>query len=399
MTWSVAVAGATGYAGGEVLRLLTAHPEVEVGALTAASSAGSRLGEHHPHLLSLADRIVQPTEAEILAGHDVVVLALPHGASGAVTAALEELASCGSNAPLLIDCGADHRLTSQQAWEAFYGSDYAGAWTYGMPELLHHGETRARAQREELAASRRIAVPGCNVTAVTLAVQPGIAAGLLDPSRLTAVLAVGYSGAGKALKPHLTAAEALGSAQPYAVGGTHRHIPEIVQNLEVAGAAAGAARLSFTPVLVPMSRGILATVTAPMTAALREAPDPEAALRAAWDDAYGATGSGESLIQLLPEGTWPITGTVLGSGTATVQVAIDRGAEAVVAMCAIDNLGKGTASAALQSSTSPSGWRRPPLSSPKESHRERDRSTGLPRRRRARRPQGLRQARPRPCRQ
>ena len=349
MTWSVAVAGATGYAGGEVLRLLTAHPEVEVGALTAASSAGSRLGEHHPHLLSLADRIVQPTEAEILAGHDVVVLALPHGASGAVTAALEELASGGSNAPLLIDCGADHRLTSQQAWEAFYGSDYAGAWTYGMPELLHHGETRARAQREELAASRRIAVPGCNVTAVTLAVQPGIAAGLLDPSRLTAVLAVGYSGAGKALKPHLTAAEALGSAQPYAVGGTHRHIPEIIQNLEVAGAAAGSVHLSFTPVLVPMSRGILATVTAPMTPALREAPDPEATLWAAWDDVYGAAGSGESLIQLLPEGVWPTTGTVLGSGTATVQVAIDRGADVVVAMCAIDNLGKGTASAAVQS--------------------------------------------------
>ena len=324
MTWSVAVAGATGYAGGEVLRLLTAHPEVEVGALTAASSAGSRLD-------------------------DVVVLSLPHGASGAITAALEELASGGRSAPLLIDCGADHRLTSQQAWEAYYGSDYADAWTYGMPELLHHGETRAHAQREELAASRRIAVPGCNVTAVTLAVQPGIAAGLLDPSRLTAVLAVGYSGAGKALKPHLTAAEALGSAQPYAVGGTHRHIPEILQNLEVAGAAAGAARLSFTPVLVPMSRGILATVTAPMTAALREAPDPEAALRAAWDDAYGATGSGESLIQLLPEGTWPTTGTVLGSGTATVQVAIDHGADAVVAMCAIDNLGKGTASAAVQS--------------------------------------------------
>ena len=348
MTWSVAVAGATGYAGGEILRLLTAHPEVEVGALTAASSAGSRIGDHHPHLLSLADRVVQPTEAELLAEHDVVVLALSHGASGAITAALEELTSSGGT-PLLIDCGADHRLTSRRAWEAFYGSDYAGAWTYGMPELLHHGETRARAQREELVATRHIAVPGCNVTAVTLAVQPGIAAELVDPSRLTAVLAVGYSGAGKALKPHLTAAEALGAAQPYAVGGTHRHIPEILQNLEVAGAAAGVAHLSFTPVLVPMSRGILATVTAPMTAALREAPDPEATLRAAWNDAYGATGSGESLIQLLPEGTWPTTGTVLGSGTATVQVAIDRGADAVVAMCAIDNLGKGTASAALQS--------------------------------------------------
>ena len=384
MTWSVAVAGATGYAGGEVLRLLTAHPKVEVGALTAASSAGSRLGEHHPHLLSLADRIVQPTEAEILAGHDVVVLALPHGASGAITAALEELASDGSNAPLLIDCGADHRLTSQQAWEAFYGSDYAGAWTYGMPELLHHGETRARAQREELAASRRIAVPGCNVTAVTLAVQPGIAAGLLDPSRLTAVLAVGYSGAGKALKPHLTAAEALGSAQPYAVGGTHRHIPEIVQNLEVAGAAAGAARLSFTPVLVPMSRGILATVTAPVSDAVASAPDPQALLRAPWEAAYGPAGtvggtqgtegapasgpgtpadggpgvnpaegepapaSGEALVNLLEPGTWPTTGAVLGSGLATVQVTYDARAGVATMLCAIDNLGKGTASAALQ---------------------------------------------------
>ena len=160
---------------------------------------------------------------------------------------------------------------------------------------------------------------------------------------------MGYSGAGKALKPHLTAAEALGSAQPYAVGGTHRHIPEIIQNFEVAGAPAGSTHLSFTPVLVPMSRGILATVTAPLTPALREIPDPEAAVRTAWETAYGASGRGESLIHLLPEGTWPATGTVVGSGTATVQVAIDRGADTVVAMCAVDNLGKGTAGAALQS--------------------------------------------------
>ena len=349
MTWTVAVAGATGYAGGEVLRLLTAHPEVEIGALTAASSAGSRLGDHHPHLLSLVDRIVQPTDAEILAEHDVVFLALPHGASGAITAALEELGTVSGHTPVLIDCGADHRLTSRQAWEAFYGSDYAGAWTYGMPELLHDGESRARAQRDELAVARRIAVPGCNVTAVTLALQPGVTAGIIDPSRLTAVLAVGYSGAGKALKPHLTAAEALGSAQPYAVGGTHRHIPEIIQNLEVAGAAAGATHLSFTPVLVPMSRGILATVTAPLCPTLRELADPQVALRKVWESAYGAVGRGEPLIHLLPEGAWPTTGAVLGTGTATVQVAVDRSAEAVVAMCAIDNLGKGTAGAAVQS--------------------------------------------------
>lgn len=357
MTWTVAVAGATGYAGGEVLRLLSAHPNVEIGALTAASSAGTLLGSHHPHLFSLADRPVEPTDPQRLAAHDIVILALPHGASGEVTAAIEAAGAERGTRTLLIDCGADHRLTSPAAWDAFYGTPYAGAWTYGMPELLHAGERAVSAQRAELAATAHIAVPGCNVTAVTLAAQPGVAAGLLDASHLTAVLAVGYSGAGKSLKPHLTAAEALGSAQPYAVGGTHRHIPEIIQNLTVAGAGAGSACgevcLSFTPVLVPMSRGILATVTAPpspaFAAQIAAGADPDALLRAAWQAAYGAPGQGEALIHLLPVGTWPTTGALAGSGLATVQVCYDAVAGVVTMMCAIDNLGKGTASAALQS--------------------------------------------------
>ncbi|MDU0349063.1 N-acetyl-gamma-glutamyl-phosphate reductase [Actinomyces sp. MRS3W] len=346
MTWTVAVAGATGYAGGEVLRLLAAHPNIDIGAVTANSSAGTRLGQHHPHLVGLADRIVAPTDAEHLAGHDIVVFALPHGVSGAVAAELEQ---ADSPTPILVDCGADHRLTDAAAWTQFYGTDYAGAWTYGMPELLHADEHVAAAQRALLADTRRIAVPGCNVTAVTLAAQPGVNAGLIDPSHLGAVLAVGYSGAGKVLKPHLTASEALGSAQPYAVGGTHRHIPEIIQNMQVAGAEPGAVRLSFTPVLVPMSRGILATVTAPVTATVLASDDPAAVLRSAWERAYGATGTGEALIHLLPEGTWPVTGAVAGTGVATVQVAYDAAARAAVIICAIDNLGKGTASAAIQS--------------------------------------------------
>ena len=176
-----------------------------------------------------------------------------------------------------------------------------------------------------------------------------MAAGLLDGSDLVVVAASGTSGAGKALKPHLTAAEALGSAQPYAVGGTHRHIPEIIQNLEVAGVHEGAVRLSFTPVLVPMSRGILATVTAPVTESVLHCEHPEEVLRSAWVQVYGDQGAGEAAVHLLPEGTWPVTGSVAGSGLATVQVAYDRNAGVATMMCALDNLGKGTASAAVQS--------------------------------------------------
>ena len=342
--------GATGYAGGEVLRLLAAHPDIQIGAVTANSSAGDRLGRHHPHLVSLADRLVEPTDVDHLIGHDVVVLALPHGASGAVTAAIRDAVAAGDwggPPPVLVDCGADHRLTDADAWVRFYGTPYAGAWTYGMPELLHAEETAAAAQRCELASARRVAVPGCNVTAVTLAAQPGVAAGLIESSQLTAVLAVGYSGAGKSLKPHLTAAEALGSAQPYAVGGTHRHIPEIIQNLRVAGAEG--VRLSFTPVLVPMSRGILATVTAPVTDIVLDCEHPDEVLRSAWQDSYGSFGEGERLVNLLGEGTWPTSGAVAGSGLAAVQVAYDRAAGVATMLCAIDNLGKGTASAAVQS--------------------------------------------------
>lgn len=331
MTITVAVAGASGYAGGETLRLLARHPEVEVGTLTAHSNAGTALGELQPHLLSLADRVLQPTSAEVLAGHDVVVLALPHGASGEIAAQLPDDV-------LVLDLGADHRLASAADWQRYYGSDHAGTWPYGLPELIHADGSR---QRDHLAGARRVAVPGCNVTAVTLGLQPGVAAGLLDPSDVVAVLANGYSGAGKSLRPHLLASEALGSAQPYAVGGTHRHIPEIAQNLRTAGA--GDVRLSFTPTLVPMSRGILATATARLAPGHEDATDAD--VRAAWRDAY----DGEPFVRLLPEGRWPSTAMTLGANTALVQVAVDRDAGRVVTVTAIDNLVKGTAGAAVQS--------------------------------------------------
>jgi N-acetyl-gamma-glutamyl-phosphate reductase len=332
VTFTAAVAGASGYAGGEALRLLLGHPEIEVGAVTAHTNAGQRLGESHPHLLPLADRVLEPTDPAVLAGHDVVVLALPHGRSAEIAAALE---AAGSQA-LVLDCGADHRLGDAAAWEQFYGSAHAGTWPYGLPELIL-ADQGAR-QRDVLRSARRVAVPGCNVTAVTLALQPGVATGLVDPGDVVAVLAVGYSGAGKAAKTHLLAAQALGNLAPYAVGGTHRHVPEIEQNLRAAGAEH--VRLSFTPVLAPVSRGILATVTAPLTPGITPAT-----VRAAWEQYYAE----EPFVRLLPEGTWPTTAMVTGANTAVVQVAVDERAGRVVALCAIDNLVKGTAGAAVQS--------------------------------------------------
>jgi len=327
MVIRVAVAGASGYVGGEVLRVFSAHPDIEFGALTAHSSAGDTIGSHHPHVVPLASRVIEATTIETLAGHDVVVLALPHGASAAIAAQLPADV-------LVLDCGADYRLTSADAWAEYYGGEHAGTWPYGMPELV----TPRGIQRSLLPASKRIAVPGCNVTAVTLALQPGIAAGVVDASDVVATVIVGYSGAGKKLAANLLAAEGFGSAVPYAVGGAHRHVPEILQNFASAGATT--ARISFTPVLVPMSRGILASVTAPL------GQDANAAsVRAAWVDAY----ADEPFVYVLPEGEWPATASTVGANTALVQVTVDAKAGRVVAVCAIDNLVKGTAGAALQS--------------------------------------------------
>ncbi|BDZ47558.1 N-acetyl-gamma-glutamyl-phosphate reductase [Naasia aerilata] len=331
MPLSVAVAGASGYAGGELLRVLAAHPELEVRTVTAHTSAGRSIGEVQPHLRSLADLVLAETTPETLAGHDVVALALPHGASAALTAQLPA-------DTIVVDCGADHRLESAADWAAFYSGEHAEAWAYGVPELPLRTADGAGKQRDRLAGATRIAAPGCNASTVALSLAPGIAAGVIEPTDLVSVLAVGPSGAGKTLKPHLLAAEVLGSANPYAVGGTHRHIPEILQAIRWAGASE--ATLSFTPVIVPMSRGILATSTA------RLAPGVSAAeVRAAWELAY----AGEPFVQLLPAGSFPRTADVLGANTALLGLAVDEAAGRVVVVAAVDNLMKGTAGAAVQS--------------------------------------------------
>jgi N-acetyl-gamma-glutamyl-phosphate reductase len=327
MTYSVAVSGASGYAGGEILRLLADHPEFEVRTVTAHSNAGQPLVAVQPHLRTYTHLTLRETTPEVLAGHDLVFLALPHGASGAVAAQL-------SPDTLVIDCGADHRLEDADDWAAFYGADHHGAWEYGVPELPRMSGT----QRDRLAKTRRIAAPGCNASTVALSLAPGIRAGVIEAHDLVSVLAVGPSGAGRSLKANLLASEILGSANPYSVGGVHRHIPEIQQALRWAGA--DRPTISFTPVIVPMSRGILATSTA------RIVPGTDAAaVRAAWEDAY----AGERFVQLLPEGQFPRTADVLGANTALLGLTVDERAGRVVVVAAVDNLVKGTAGAAIQS--------------------------------------------------
>ena len=329
---SVAIAGASGYAGGEILRLLLGHPgysdgRLSIGALTAAASAGTTLAEHHPHLLPLAQRVLEPTEVDVLSGHDVVFLALPHGHSAALA---EQL---GPDT-VVIDCGADFRLTDAGDWDRFYGTPYAGHWPYGLPELP--------GGRDRLRAATRIAVPGCYPTAALLALLPAVAAGLVEPD-VTVVAVSGTSGAGRAAKVDLLASEVIGSARAYNIAGVHRHTPEIAQGLRAV--TDRDVTVSFTPVLIPTARGILATCTARTSASLPE-------IRAVYEKAYDA----EPFIYLLPEGRLPATGSVIGSNAAQLAVAVDADAGVMVAVCVIDNLVKGTAGAAVQSMNLALGW-------------------------------------------
>jgi N-acetyl-gamma-glutamyl-phosphate reductase len=329
---SVAVAGASGYAGGEILRLLLGHPayadgRLTIGALTAAASAGTSLGEHHPHLLPLANRALETTDAKKLSGHDVVFLGLPHGHSAALA---DEL---GADT-VIVDCGADFRLTDAGAWERFYGSSHAGSWPYGLPELP--------GARERLRGATRIAVPGCYPTAALLALWPAIAEELIEPA-VTVVAVSGTSGAGRAAKTDLLGSEVIGSARAYNVGGKHRHTPEIAQGLKAV--TDKDVTVSFTPVLIPTSRGILATCTARTTAPLSQ-------IRAAYEKAYDA----EPFIHLLPEDQLPKTGAVIGSNAAQLAVAVDEDAATFIGIAAIDNLVKGTGGAAVQSMNLALGW-------------------------------------------
>jgi N-acetyl-gamma-glutamyl-phosphate reductase len=330
----VAVAGASGYAGGELLRLISGHPDLEIGPVTAGASAGTPVTDVHPHLPGLAGRTFDQADPGLLAAADLVFLALPHEESAALAASLP-----GHIA--VVDLSASFRLADPGAWAAYYRTGHAGRWTYGLPELP--------GARARIRAARRVASPGCYATTAIVALAPLLAAGLIEPQDIVIVAASGTSGAGRSAPAALLATEVMGAVSAYQVGGAHRHTPEIEQALAevVSGpgsrpAAAGQAppAVSFTPMLAPMPRGILATCTSRLAGAEPATP----ALRAALAGAY----AGEPFVHVLPEGRWPTTAATVGSNAVHLQAAADTHAGRAVVVAALDNLGKGAAGQAVQ---------------------------------------------------
>jgi N-acetyl-gamma-glutamyl-phosphate reductase len=321
----VAVAGASGYAGGELLRLISGHPDLELGPVTAGANAGAPVTDVHPHLATLADLTFGLADPDRLAAADLVFLALPHDESAALAASLP------ASLPI-IDLSASFRLADTDDWEKFYKTAHNGRWVYGLPELP--------GARERIRAASRVAAPGCYATAAILALAPLLVSGVAEPGDVVIVATSGTSGAGRAPSPSLLATEVMGSVSAYQVGGVHRHTPEIEQAL---GEASGTRPVvSFTPTLAPMPRGILATCTARLAGgtAMGPADSPRRALASAY--------SAEPFVHVLPEGRWPGTAATTGSNAAHLQAVADTHSGRAVAVAALDNLVKGAAGQAVQ---------------------------------------------------
>jgi N-acetyl-gamma-glutamyl-phosphate reductase len=316
----IAVAGASGYAGGELLRILGQHPSFVAEVVTANSSAGEPITTLHPQLSAYAGRTFTAIDFDELASCDLIFLALPHGESAKVIAHLPITTP-------IVDLGADFRLESATAWQKYYGGEHAGTWTYGLPELP--------GARIAIRKSHRVANPGCYATVVALASAPVLS--VVDSSDIVIVAASGTTGAGRAEKRSLLASEVMGSLTAYKFGGVHQHTPEIEESLT--RVSQKGVKISMTPILAPMPRGILATITAKLKSKISETD-----LRDLFTDYY----QGEEFVSLLPIGQMPRTASVTGSNRIHIQVAVDEHTNRVVISAAIDNLGKGAAGQAVQ---------------------------------------------------
>ncbi|MFK0250078.1 N-acetyl-gamma-glutamyl-phosphate reductase [Amycolatopsis azurea] len=322
MSVKVAVAGASGNAGGELLRLINGHPELVLGPITAGTQVGSSVSEVHPGLTELSDRVFEPTETAVLDTADVVFLALPKGHSSRLAAEL-------TPSIRVVDLGPDFRLTDPLAWERYYGGTHAGSWTYGLPEIP--------GARKRIAGARRVATPGCYATAVILALGPLLATGLIDPDDLVVTAVSGTSSGGRAAKASLAPSDVLGALRSYTVGATYRNPAEMEQELAIFAKAP--VTVSFTPFSVPMPRGIVVSCSA----RLRDGTESDE-LRAALAEAY----RDERFVRLLPASRWPATAAVTGTNSALLQAGADTRTGRGVVLSALDNLGKGAAGQAVQ---------------------------------------------------
>ena len=323
----IGVLGASGYAGGELLRLLSEHPDFEVSYIAAGSNAGEKITDLHSHLITYGDQRFAGTDIGAINNCDLIFLALPHGQSAEIVKQIDEKVK-------IVDLGADFRLKSEQAWKQYYNDSYAGAWAYGLPELP--------GKRELIKKSSRVANPGCYATAIALAAAPAVLAGGIDVSDIVVVAASGTTGAGRSTKVSLSASEIMNSMVSYKFGGVHQHTPEIEQALVELGSKE--VKISFTPILAPMPRGILATLTAKTTLSEDE-------IRKSYEKMY----QDEPFVHLLSKGHLPETSSLTGSNSVQMQVAVDTHTSRLIVSVAIDNLGKGAAGQAIQNANLISG--------------------------------------------
>lgn len=323
----VGVVGASGYAGGELLRLLSGHSNFQLTYCAAGNSAGELITSVHSHLTNFGDARFEPTSVKKMNNCDLIFLALPHGES----ATLVKTIDAGVK---IVDLGADFRLRSAESWSRYYGGEHAGTWVYGIPELP--------GVREKISSSTRIANPGCYATAITLAAAPALSNSLALGEDIVVVAASGTTGAGRSSKVHLSGSEVMNSMTSYKFGGVHQHTPEIEETLS--SLSTSQVKISFTPILAPMPRGILATVTMKTNASIKEIRE-----------AYEGTYANEPFVTLLPEGSLPETSSLIGSNGLQLQVAVDSHTSRLILSAAIDNLGKGAAGQAIQNANVMSG--------------------------------------------
>ena len=326
----IGVVGASGYSGGELLRLLSSHPHFQVEYIAAGSQAGASITSVHPQLVNYADRAFEATEISQMNKCELLFFALPHGESAKLIAEVDSKIR-------IVDLGADFRLESPTSWDKYYGGEYAGAWVYGLPEIP--------GQREKISSATRVANPGCYATAIALAAAPALHSKIIDGSDIVVVAASGTTGAGRKASTNLLGSEIMGSLTSYKFGGVHQHTPEIEQTLSSLGD--GDVKISFTPILAPMPRGILATVTAKLKSNLKTADVQEM---------YRNFYNGEEFVSVLASNQLPKTSAVLGSNSAQIQVAVDEHTNRIVISAVIDNLGKGAASQAIQNAYLISGF-------------------------------------------